>query len=304
MASRVIDTVGPEAWGEALTYLSARQLAVCCAVSSGWKTLLDSQYLWSNVSEGVWADKAYVPLQFRRMAALDNNSRVRTDLKQLSVRQLKKKLHEYQLDGRHCLEKGEFIRLIADYELKTFHRSPTEVLSKRALRESIRDARRRQITRDELTSFEWNFRLRADDSSPLAMLAMHDAWHHGRQPAKCRFFPEQEGQKVEWYFEAGYNPFDGVFDLQDIAWERELQGGIIRFNITGNQGPCGGITRHPTNWGFVLISAATIYTSFAMARDDPFLADEHANDLLFSGGGLDPAVVAILERQMRRTWGR
>mmetsp|Transcript_23330 Transcript_23330/g.52625 ORF Transcript_23330/g.52625 Transcript_23330/m.52625 type:complete len:109 (+) Transcript_23330:750-1076(+) len=73
------------------------------------------------------------------------------------------------------------------------------------------------------------------------------------------------------------NPFaDFGFPMNEMTWELELEGRIVRLCIMGQDGPQEIVSRHPETWGWVLYSQGSVWTSWPMPRRDE--EDEHLLD--------------------------
>ena len=66
-------------------------------------------------------------------------------------------------------------------------------------------------------------------------------------------------------------------DKTVLGWALEMGGEVVQLSFHGRNGPQEIVTRHPTNWGWVLYSQGTCWTSWEMPsreKEDPLLKDE------------------------------
>ena len=78
-----------------------------------------------------------------------------------------------------------------------------------------------------------------------------------------KFLPKTEDDRVEFTFPPDWDPFQGIFDLKQVQWRLPSNDPpTIQFIFQGQPGPLGIVVRHPIHWGFITISAATVYTSW------------------------------------------
>mmetsp|Transcript_54892 Transcript_54892/g.108943 ORF Transcript_54892/g.108943 Transcript_54892/m.108943 type:complete len:372 (-) Transcript_54892:255-1370(-) len=191
-----------------------------------------------------------------------------------------------------------------------------ECLPKAALRLSLADSRRTLITAEELTSFVFNVRVRAD--GPLAQAVPYDPYwmtdvdfvpssssssSSSASTSACgevRFTDDGRGNcyvNSTWPRDATtlepQDPFAALGMPQtpnSLEWRLEHGGGLIRLMISSRDGPCEVVSRHPETWGFILFSQATVWTSWPMPpkeQHDLFLDDSNL-DMLSSELGPQP----------------
>lgn len=170
-----------------------------------------------------------------------------------------------------------------------------ECLPKAALRLSLADASRTRITADELVSFVFHVRVRAD--GPLAQAVPFDPYWAGgtftpdSPPCgQARFTNDGLSNcyvNFTWpkdlLTKQPKDPFAAMGMPQTqtpgaLEWRIELQGSTVQIAIMGQDGPQEVVSRHPENWGFVLFSQATLWASWPLPpkeKPDPVLADEN-----------------------------
>jgi len=154
---------------------------------------------------------------------------------------------------------------------------PHEPLAKRALRMSIADSSRRIITEDELCSFKFNIRLRGD--GPLAPLLENDPWWKGKGCGEVQF---QADHTVTFQWPDNMNPFSEMMgDASRLSWRLPSKACYVQLLMFGSRGPQEFILRHP-NWGWMLVSGGTCWSSFPMPvrGTDSFMEDSNLVDML------------------------
>ena len=143
--------------------------------------------------------------------------------------------------------------------------------SRLALKLSLEDAHRTQLSDEELTTLQWNFRFK------LAMgeswTEMDPYWNH-RQPTQVYFdangaihakgFEMLESRNMKWCWKQAT---DGTTSLDRSCIEPSIDGRIV---------PTYHISRHAPTWGWLIQSCWVLYTSFPMPPPgtDPTLDDE------------------------------
>jgi len=140
-----------------------------------------------------------------------------------------------------------------------------------AVRASLEDARRNEITAEELCGTVWHCRAKRSAGKSWTK---SDPWWQGRPPSQRRFVPSGE-----------------VLELRGASWEVSRVDGTVAYwrfanwiPIWGSKGqpevrhvkpgervkfhdfPSFLVWRHPLNWGFVLDSPWAILTSFQLPR--------------------------------------
>lgn len=287
-------------------HLALPDLACALCVSHAWRGVLDGDdHLWELFCQRAWASKVYVPQSLRRMAASrsrvdDDDEDERKELMRLKISELKDLMRSMRVQGTRAaefIEKGDF----ADAVLRARRRSieegahvrkllgkpsllvrPGELPAKAALRLSLADAKRCVIAADEISSLTFHVRLRYD--GPLVQAAPFDPWWQGKGCGEARF--QRDGHLT---FTWPTNPEDGEpidpfaamgMDVGPLHWALEM-GGVnmqgdpsgqtgrvvrILFDDAAASGPQEIVCRHPTNWGWVLYSQGTCWSSWPMPR--------------------------------------
>ena len=67
-----------------------------------------------------------------------------------------------------------------------------------------------------------------------------------------------------------------MFHLNPVSYMLENDGTMVRLSNGVPEMVC----RHPQNWGWVLCSTGTVWTSFKMVKGDHYTEDENVEDLL------------------------
>jgi len=222
----------------------------------------------------LWKDKVFIPKNIASLSSPGNDVNARSDLYELSVKQLKARLQAKRvpvLKIAACVEKREMVELLVEHERFSIG---DQALARYALRASLADAQRNAITEEELTSFVFNVRLRADGR--LRDRIHLCAWNQ-RQPVitEARFSADH---KLTFTFPPNFNPFGDHFDDGFgllLTW-RLLDGGpCLQLEFNGSDGPQEFVSRHPKNWGWILMSGGTCWTSWPMPKpgEDPEIED-------------------------------
>lgn len=148
---------------------------------------------------------------------------------------------------------------------------------------SVFDAKRCSISEAELCSFTFHVRVRAD--GPFGPCVPDDPWWQGKGHGKVRFFPTKEGGSMAWEWPEVdgevMNPFAAMMDvsqMNDMSWhfEERTDNTYLQLFISGQRGPQEVVARHPVNWGWILFSNATVWTSWPhLHKDmDPFVGND------------------------------
>jgi len=251
------------------TIQSPQQLAVVASVSRFWKFSTDSEAVWRGVCRALWADKVFVPESLKRLVIEGNTAQKRLDLQKMSAEALYGLAREHELVVEGCCGKAQLIGLIRDKEAET--RFAGQPLAKYACQQSIIDSRRKSITAEELCAPTWNVRLRKD--GPLAPLAARDPWWFGKGTGTFIFHPDG---LLTYSWPENWDPFANLNLDDDTGWVLDSKGCWITLLLGGRQGPMEHIARHPVNWGWVLVSAGTCWSSWPMptlAELDPYMQD-------------------------------
>lgn len=265
-----------------LAFFNGRDLGRLCTVSKRWNSVINQESVWRLPCKFTWQDKVYLPLKFRAMAEFGNSREARTDLKRLGVKQLKRAIQELSVKvAPGCLEKSELFNFLREQESLSL--LPNEPMSKRALRLSLIDSRRVEITEDELIDQQWSFRIRGD--GPLQQLAHLDPWWNNRGFGTVSFLAGPP-HRLKWTWPNNEDPFEAVgWNLQQHGWDTIEDGEIVRILIQGgHSGPAEYVCRHPANWGLVLLSAASVWANFPFSPKglDALMEDDNVNALFRS----------------------
>ena len=138
--------------------------------------------------------------------------------------------------------------------------------AREALKLALIDSRREALTEAELTSFDWCFRFKA--AAGPGWLEDDPYWQ-GSEPARVEFngaggisargFPMLEQRRLRWTWALGRGPF----------------GSHVQLTVDGARVPTYVVSRHPSNWGWLMQSCWVLYTSFDMPPkgSDPSLED-------------------------------
>jgi hypothetical protein len=241
--------------------------------------IANDELVWKHQCLILWRDKVYVPKEFQDMVQYPGISpENRLDLFAWSVKAVRTKLLTLNVP-RHriaaCIEKTDLVRLLSDHYRSSF----TGALAKRALQLSLLDSKRCAITAEEITSFIFNIRLRAD--GVLGNRIRWCAWHNGRKELmEARFSTDGT---VKFVYPEGYNPFGDMIDPDfRMGWDVILNGKAIQLTFGGSPGPQELVVRHPTNWGFMLMNGGTVWTGFPMPPkgEDPHIEDAAVRHVL------------------------
>ena len=281
-------------------HLERRDVAISHQVSRAWSALLGgSELLWRGLCQREWADKEYVPASLQvlsegRAAVAAARAASREKLMRLRVSELKDRMRSLKLQSRasELIEKGDFADCIlrAQTSASELLNEPSLLLregephAKGALRLSLDDSERLAITEQELTSLTFSVRMRND--GPLADAICFDPYWAGKGVGKARFTAEGH---VEFHWppdpDADGAPMDPFLALgmetAILGWSLEGHGLMVQMSFNGQEGPKELVCRHPTNWGWVLYSQGTCWTSWEMppCRDrmctDPHLQEAH-----------------------------
>ena len=146
--------------------------------------------------------------------------------------------------------------------------------AREALRLSLADARRTELTDEELVAFEWRFRFK-EQAGPQWQL--HDPYWTKHEASLVKFTPSRRRSPGRLHI---LNfPLVEDFDLR-WSWIAMQRAGrstrVLQVNVNGSPVPSYVISRHADNWGWVMQSCWVVYLSFEMPRPgvDPTLDDE------------------------------
>lgn len=256
-------------WFDLLDKLTMFELTQVEMVCHLFRCGANQDSVWRAVSVAMFRGKCFVPCICHRFLTPGNSKEERKDLEKMNVKALKQLCVSYRLDASECFEKSEIISLINQRELK--NSMENECLAKYAVRIAWIDRVRNTITPEELCSLEWNVRIRGD--GPLAWLA--SPWWQD-QPAGKAFF-KRDGQ-LNFSFPEPHNPFRD-FGVPTMYYELEYFGSVVRLNVGVQEV----ITRHPVNWGWIMMSGGTLWTGFVLPprNEDPLLEDNNIEELLY-----------------------
>jgi len=274
LSSNVFDTV--------LYYHDYYDLKRILFVCKAWYHYADTEQFWRFVCLHVWSDKHFIPSNIQAWVVEGNTHHKRLDLERLTVKELRRRCTEAKLpDVAQCIEKQELISLWEQNEIKQYNAYNNEPLAKRALRLSIKDATRREITEEELCDLTFNIRLRGD--GPLRQLLDRDPWWSDKGGnGEVKFSSDH---KLTFKWPEDMNPFEDMMGHATLRWRLpSKQSSYVQLLFDGNRGPREYIARHP-NWGWILVSGGTCWTSWPMPRrgTDAFIEDANISDLMAYG---------------------
>mmetsp|Transcript_17220 Transcript_17220/g.34514 ORF Transcript_17220/g.34514 Transcript_17220/m.34514 type:complete len:335 (-) Transcript_17220:20-1024(-) len=295
-----------DAFFHAMGYLDLVDIYSGMTVARRWKTLLrddSSDALWTRLVELAWRDKCYVAEGIKVLAGGEEavstwKAAQRSELLNLSVKKLKTSLVKRGVASAAiagCFEKREFVDLLLPYVTKQGENlsvpynpldpssllasvpTPSSVASccASALRLSVRDSRRSQISERELCGLAFQIRTRAD--GPLREVCQLDPWYMGVGAGRVIFRPTDEGAGVDFTWPKGedgrdLNPFEpmglGNSPSMTVNWNLVQDQRVVNLLFSGQAGPQEVIARHPGNWGWVLFSRGTCWTSWEYTKED------------------------------------
>ncbi|GMI04503.1 hypothetical protein TrVE_jg11778 [Triparma verrucosa] len=244
-----------------------------------------------------------------RMKKTETLSKLKADnsVKELKMKLLRADVNHNSISG--CFEKSEFVHLLYDTSLSKenptkadgsdefwmdrHHYNPfmseamlvknvnsaaflgsTPACSFIALKLSIIDSERTNITSDELQSFTFNVRCRMD--GPFAQLIADDPFWQGVGAGRVRFLDPTDGSKMSWVWPKdkqgrAMNPFVqmGMTEQMDsMSWGLINMNRQVQMFFAGQRGPIEVIARHPITWGWVLFSEATVWSSWEYTKEE------------------------------------
>ena len=306
--------LGDDSFQLVVAVLPLASIATALRVSKGWRSALDGDAsLWRALCAHEWSDKVYVPASLRAMAegTLASEEQERRALVNAKVSELKNLVRSLRIDDASgLLEKSDYADVIlrarraateGGTRTQKMLKQPAllvragELPSKAALRLSFADARRAALTAEEIVQMTFQVRMRHD--GPLADARQFDPWWLGKGCGEARF--SLDGRvRFTWPLDPDsadgerLDPFAalGLSFPQGLGWELEAEGRLVRllFHEPGSDVPQAGpqelVCRHPLQWGWVLYSEGTCWTSFAMPAclgtgesmhcSDPLLREE------------------------------
>jgi len=138
---------------------------------------------------------------------------------------------------------------------------------KRAYMESLEDAKRGWITKEELVSFTWNFRFKAAAGEHWIE---SDPWWQGKQDVVTVRFNMDGSVSGRGQMHV-QNKFRWKFIVKSCGKVAPM-GTYVRVNSF----PAYNVRRHPKNWGWVMENCWVVLTAFPMPPKgaDPLLEDE------------------------------
>ena len=279
-------------------------------MSRTWRTVLDAtECLWAGVCEREWADKVYVPAALRHMAKgeagvasaeqAERNRLMTSRVRELKLMMLCMNVHDQGLvekgditdailSARHrAAEEGDATQAILHRPALLVRRSSGESYPKAALRLSLADSGRTEITEEELQGLTFSVRLRND--GPLKQAMGFDPWWSGKGFGEATFHPDG-ALTFRWPVDpedeegvATLDPFAAMgMPMHDGSIGYQLEGGgcVVSILFHGQHGPQEVVCRHPKTWGWVLYSQGTCWISWPMPPcregqcSDPLLREE------------------------------
>jgi hypothetical protein len=241
--------------------------------------------LWRAAAKALFQGKEYIPDICRSLIVDGSRGNHRADLRNMSVKELRLLAAKYGLSTAKCFEKDDIIALINNRELRK--KLPDECLARFAVRIAYIDRKRNILTEDELCSFDWNIRVKED--GPLGYLAHNDPWWspellHGAAPAPTTTIINFYKDGSLKFHLNGPSPFEMLRNegAQEAVNSYSLSTYSLPPHVYLSFGVKEYIARHPTNWGFVLQSPGSVWTSFRMParNDDPALEDGTVESLV------------------------
>lgn len=236
--------------------------------------------LWNAIARQLLCGKHFVNPVVNDLLFEGNRKEHRTDLMNLSIRELKLRAAKYALNISHCFEKVDIANVIATREHKK--KLSGECLGRFAIRIAVIDSTRNCITEKELCSLEWNMRVRGD--GPLHQFVEHDPWwSYGETTTVATF---STGGELSFKF-TGPSPFQMMMQRYNMPEDAGVIG-TYALDRSGNNvnlsfGVTERIARHPKHWGWVMMSSGSVWTSFPMAKrgtDEFMQTDELVDKLL------------------------
>lgn len=259
-------------------YLSWVELInIECVNQMFLKEIRASEILWRDISRVVLIGKAYYPSIVSRLLTDGNSVHKRIDLINYSIKELKLLAVKYGLNITTCFEKAEIISVVNKREIK--HKLKDECLSRFALRIAYIDRTRNCITEEELCSFDWNIRVKSNGA--LASLVPNDPWWDSSYPVGIPTttiikFTKDSMVTFEMH---GPSPFqDMLVNNNRTSYYIQSAGTSIYLSFGVQEL----VARHPINWGFILQSSGSVWSSFIMPKcySDPYLDDDNVFSLV------------------------
>ncbi|GMI16223.1 hypothetical protein TrLO_g12966 [Triparma laevis f. longispina] len=228
-------------------------------------------------------------------------------VKELKMKLLRANANHYHIQG--CYEKSEFVNLLFDTTVKrtdptrddgseefwmqrhTYNPFSADAMIEKnvipftrfgvtpacsmiALKLSIIDSNRTNITFEELQMFTFNVRCRMD--GPFTQLCGEDPWWLGAGFGKVNFLNPKDGSKMSWLWPKDsqgkeMNPFANmgmIAQMDQMSWELVNMNRQVQMFFAGNRGPVEVIARHPITWGWVLFSEASVWSCWEYTKEE------------------------------------
>ena len=153
-----------------------------------------------------------------------------------------------------------------------------------ALRQSLADAQRTDLTDEELTSFEWRFRFK-EQAGP--QWQQFDPYWTTGEPTRAQFMPatiyDMDGhgtvrmsgfEAIEDFYIQWWWPVLNQGPVQNTQLRDSFGVRTLQVSVNGSRVPRYLISRHE-NWGWIMQSCWVVYLSFPMPKPgvDPSLDD-------------------------------
>eukprot|EP01083_Nonionella_stella_P107058 309630_1 len=257
------------------SFLTFGDLSSNSIVSTEWyQHIIPNHGLWISLCQSFWCDK-YVPLQYRQL-----------------VGQTKLSQH--------------------DRMVKPTNKLPLECSARKAFRLAYMDRKRTTMTVDELTAFNWYFRFKEDAGT--TWINMDPWWNGNDSPDEFthQIHKSSDSDETEEYdaqkklnehekrlsqciritfsrdgsMEQPVNQLmaDTTYEAPELEWRFDgsfSEDKLFGDSVQVNSYPKKYVSRHPTNWGFVMQSWWVIYTSFPMpmigSKDDKLMQHNACN---------------------------
>lgn len=263
-------------------FLEWQDLVVCEGVSREFRdTIRGSEPTWRIASTYLFRDKVYIPPVVKRFLYNGNTVSERKDLLSMSIKELKLLARHYAVSLTTCFEKTDIVNALNIRE--TRKKLPNECLARFAVRYACIDGSRNTITEEELTGIEWNIRLR--EFGQLSHLLPDDPWWNGTSQVSegttttIRFLDDGSFR----FRMDGQSPYASMMpnltDESQASFLYNIQSGGRSVHLSFGVSEI--VFRHPTNWGFMMGSEASVWTGFPMPcrGKDPLIEDPDVEKL-------------------------
>lgn len=260
-------------YGYLCGYLPCKDIAALEAVNSFFYTSIrESEHFWRETAGQILQGKVFVPALVTRLLMPKNKLTHRIDLFSCSVRELRQLAAVYGLNLTKCFEKGDIVDVIHRREIK--NKLPVESLAHFALRIAVIDRTRNCLQESELCAMVWDIRLKKD--GPIGHMVASDPWWASPPgPSRSTTVHFHMDGRLTFTFE-GPSAFRDMFHTESgqhegATYYMEGSGSVLALSFGVREH----VARHPTNWGWVLQSSGSVWTSFILpARGtDAFLED-------------------------------